>query len=131
MIKGSCACGLCSYEAEGELFDVLHCHCTCCRKLSSSAFSTYGAVSPSGFSWLCDQGNLIEYQSSKSVSRFFCNTCGSLLTSIDKNVQNAIYLSVGLLDNDTEVSVEYHQFVSSKASWYEITDGLPQYELSP
>lgn len=128
MIRGSCLCGKCSYSAAGKLFDVLHCHCTNCRKLTGAAFSTYGAVAQQDFNWLCDVTNLSKYTSSKSVLRYVCNTCGSLLTSTDSEEKDAIYLSVGLFDTPTELKPEYHQFVDSKVSWYEITDSIPQFK---
>ena len=128
MIRGDCFCGRCSYEAAGDLFDVLHCHCTICRKLTGSAFSTYAGVSKAKFKWLCDTSNINKYKSSERISRFICSNCGSLLASIDYDEKNTIYLSVGLIDTDTEIYVEYHQFVSSKVSWFEIEDDLPQYK---
>lgn len=129
MIRGSCLCGKCGYEAAGELFDVLHCHCTNCRKLTGSAFSTYGAVSQTNFKWLSEKSSIKEFKSSKYVSRYICCTCGTLLISTDSRENNSIYLSVGLLDTDTDIKPEYHQFVASKAPWYEIDDGLQQFQL--
>jgi len=42
MIQGSCFCGQCSFEALGELFDVLNCHCSICRKLTGATFQLTG-----------------------------------------------------------------------------------------
>ena len=33
---------------------------------------------------------------------------------------------LGILDDDPGVRPEFHNFVGSKASWFEITDDLPQ-----
>jgi hypothetical protein len=128
MIQGSCQCGQCSFEALGELYDVLYCHCKNCRKLTGSAFSIYGGVSKEQFKWLCDFSKLGEYKSSRNVSRYFCRACSTLLTSIDKREENTTYLSVGLLSLDKPIKPEYHQHVASKAPWYEIRDDLPQFQ---
>ena len=128
MIRGNCFCGRCSYLATGDLVDVLHCHCTICRKLTGSAFSTYAGVSHANFKWLCDTTSMNEYKSSERVSRFLCSTCGSLVASIDYDEKNTIYLTAGLINTNTKINVEYHQFVSSKVSWFEIEDDLPQYK---
>ena len=128
MFKGSCLCKQYNYEVEGELFDVMHCHCSICRKLHGSTFATYGGVSQGKFKWLCDISSLNKYQSSADVARYFCGNCGSLLISIDNSEPNAVYLSLGLIDSNNLIRPEYHQFVASKASWHEIKDNLPKYD---
>jgi len=127
MIHGSCLCGQCSFEAQGDLYDVLYCHCSICRKLTGSSFAVYGGVSKDRFNWLCEQSSIKVYQSSKNVSRYFCSTCGALIASIDRKEPDTIYLSAGLLDPDIPVIPEYHQYVASKAHWCEISDDLPQF----
>lgn len=127
LIQGSCICGQCSFESSGEMFDVLHCHCTNCRKLTGSAFATYGGVLVDQFQWLCDIACMNEIRTSRDIVRFFCSTCGSMMASIDNKERKTIYLSVGVLDSDTKVEPEYHQYVASKVHWYEIEDDLPQF----
>ena len=128
MVKGSCFCGQCSYAAAGELFDIMHCHCSTCRKLHGSAFATYAGVLEAGFNWLCDTSKIREFKTSKNVTRYFCGSCASLLTSVDTSEPDTIYLSVGLVDSDISIAPEYHQFTESKAPWYEISDALPRYK---
>ncbi len=127
MIKGSCLCGRCGYEAEEAFFEVLHCHCSICRKIHGAAFATYGGVSVDTFKWVCDLDNLKIFQSSTRVTRYFCHSCGSLLASKDQSQANIIYLSLGGVDSTIQVSPEYHQFVAFKADWHEIDDDLPQF----
>ena len=127
MIKGSCLCGDCCYEAKGALVDVLHCHCSNCRKLHGAAFATYGGVSLDMFKWVCDTNNIKKYQSSANVARYFCRSCGSLLASRDTTEVNTIYLSLGGVGSDSQIEPEYHQFVASKVAWHEIDDDLPQF----
>lgn len=127
MINGACLCGECSYQAYGELFDVLHCHCTTCQKLTGSAFATYGGISLTHFRWMCGLSKLKEFHSSEYVSRYFCKHCGSMIAAVDKNEKDTIYLSVGLLDSNTTIEPEYHQYISSKVEWYKISDNLPKY----
>ena len=127
MIEGSCFCGQCSYEASGELFDVLHCHCSNCRKLTGATFTTYGAVFKDQFNWLCEKSSVREFRSSQNISRYFCKSCGAMIASIDQKEPNSIYLSVGMLAHGTTIKPEYHQYVESKATWYKIQDSLPQF----
>lgn len=100
---------------------------TAVKKITGAAFATYGGVSAVTFNWLCHSSKLNKYQSSKAVTRYFCRHRGSTLISIDRAEPETIYLSLGLLDSNTPIIPQYHQFVSSKAHWYKITDRLPQY----
>jgi hypothetical protein len=55
MIKGSCTCGDVEFHISGELTDVSFCHCSICRKVSGSAFASYGSTPIGKFEW----GNLL------------------------------------------------------------------------
>ena len=39
-----------------------------------------------------------------------------------------MWLPVGTIDGDPGGQVSHHIFVGSKAPWFEISDGLPQFE---
>lgn len=127
MIKGSCLCKQCCYEATGDLFEVLNCHCSNCRKMHGSVFATYGGVNLNSFKWVCDSENIEKYKSSNIVTRYFCRNCSSLLASIDSTETDTIYLSLGGIDTDIQVEPQYHQFVAYKAAWHVIDDDLPQF----
>jgi len=42
-----------------------------------------------------------------------------------------VHLAIGTLDEDPGIRPSAHIFVGSKAVWFEITDGLPQYDRFP
>lgn len=44
---------------------------------------------------------------------------------------DTISILAGNLDDTAGLDVKGHIFVSEKADYYEITDGLPQFDLSP
>jgi hypothetical protein len=46
--------------------------------------------------------------------------------------RGVVVVPVGSLDTDPEIHPLAHQFVASKAPWFEIHDGVPQYpEAAP
>ena len=53
MLKGSCLCGGVKYEIDGELGAVTNCHCSLCRKMSGSAFSSGSTISTGSFRLGC------------------------------------------------------------------------------
>ncbi len=128
MPKGSCLCGSVRYESSVPLEAIDHCHCSMCRRSHGSAFSTYGRVPKSKYQVTSGQAHLKTYVSSDAVRRSFCDQCGSSLLFQHAALPDFNFVPVGTLDDDPGARPEAHIFVGSKASWYEITDDLPQHE---
>jgi hypothetical protein len=42
-----------------------------------------------------------------------------------------LYIALGTVDGDVDRPSGFHQFVGSKAPWFEITDDLPQHDAWP
>jgi hypothetical protein len=49
----------------------------------------------------------------------------------DPPAKDWIGISMGAFDGVTDTHTELHIFVAEKGDYYEITDGLPQYERIP
>jgi hypothetical protein len=129
--KGSCLCGQLRYEINGELTNVLNCHCSMCRKAHGAAFRSRAVVRIGDFRWLSGEHLLTHYESSPGEHRTFCRVCGSnMITKFDKN-KDVYGLALGTLDTDPGVKPACHVFVGSKAPWHDITDQLPQHEAFP
>lgn len=124
MINGSCLCGLVKYEISNGIDDIVHCHCTTCRKAHGSAFSSVAAVKYSDFK-LFGQNNLKSYESSVGKHRFFCSECGSQIYA-KRNSTPHIILRLGTLDSDIQAQEKEHIWVSKKANWYNINSSLPE-----
>jgi hypothetical protein len=56
-----------------------------------------------------------------------CGACGSLLFSVVRN-GDYVHVAMGSLVDAPSIRPTEHIFVGSKASWFEITDDLPQSE---
>ena len=128
MLTGSCLCHGVRYEIDGALEAITNCHCSLCRKMSGSAFSSGASVAASSFRIVSGQELLKQWESSPGYFRQFCSRCGSPLFKIKTKDPNVIRLRVGSLDGDPGVKVSKHMHVKSKAPWVEINDGLPQTE---
>ena len=102
-----------------------HCHCSKCRKFSGSAFLTFARVDRTQFRWSHGEGLASSYESSQGSYRCFCSNCGSPLPVVRADLMNVL-IPAGTIDDDPGCRPSLHIFSASKASWYEITDGLPQ-----
>lgn len=125
MTTGSCLCGVVTYELQGMAHDMMHCHCSMCRKIHGTPFGTY--LSVDSVRWLTGEGHISSYESSHNFHRCFCDQCGSVLP---ERVDGADYSFVpaGGLDGPVDLRPQKHIFASSGASWYRITDDLPRYD---
>jgi hypothetical protein len=75
--------------------------------------------------------NLSAYKSSENVTKFFCKTCGSPLISTYENKPEILGIPLGGIEGIHEVNIEANIFVASKATWYKITDSVPEFESWP
>jgi hypothetical protein len=83
------------------------------------------------FKWIKGEELLSRYHSSEFVVKHFCSVCGSNLISTYDNDPTKIGVPLGGLEQAPTNAPEGHIFVGSKSPWFNITDGLPQYELWP
>ncbi len=127
-MKGSCLCGNVTWEIEGPLDHMAHCHCSRCRKTHGTAFATYAAAPAAAFR-LNGRESVVRWQSSPDYARCFCRQCGSVVPS--DPFGDSVFIPAGNFDGDPGMRPLAHVFVASKAPWYEIRDSLPQFDAYP
>jgi len=130
-LTGGCLCGGIQYKIDGAFGVVANCHCTMCRKAQGSAFATNASVARSDFLLLKGADLLTEYESSEGKFRCFCRVCGSPIYSHRLAEPGSVRVRFGTLNGDPGVRAALHYAVESKASWFEITDGLPRIDSEP
>ncbi len=131
MTRGSCLCGAVTYEIAGPFGEAHHCHCGICRKSHAAAFSTFVQVARGDFRFTRGEDQVRRYQSSPPCARTFCGTCGSNLQFLFDGLPDALWVSVGTLDDTSGIEFGGHMFVGSRAPWHHIGDDLPRYEGYP
>ena len=130
-MRGSCLCGGIQYHITGPLIGAINCHCSTCRKAHGAAFRTRAMVRKADFRWLAGEELLTFYASSPGNNRGFCRVCGTQMLSVLDHDPEHLGLALGPLDEDPGVRPRANIFVASKAPWFDITDGLPQYRGFP
>lgn len=122
---GKCLCGAVTYRAEG-LADIWYCHCTQCRALSGH----YLAACRTRTDRIEISGEVVWAHHSGQSEHARCARCGSLLFWANRGTE---YTSVlpGSLDSSTGIAERGHIYLAEKGSYYEIADGLPQYQRYP
>ncbi|MFW6093783.1 MAG: GFA family protein [Pseudomonadota bacterium] len=107
------------------------CHCSQCRKGQGSAFVAVAPVQADDLKFIQGREYLKEFRATPNKARVFCSECGSPLYSARDDCPAVKRLRLGTLETPVQASKQYHAFVASKASWYEIKDGFPQHEGLP
>lgn len=76
---------------------------------------------------LAGDGRVRGYESSPGAQRRFCRVCGWRVPSPLSDGRR-VFVPAGLLDDDPGMRPACHEFVGSRAPWWEIADDLPQFE---
>lgn len=125
---GQCLCGSIKYQVDKIEPRTGNCHCSMCRKFSGAAFATFGEAINSDFHWLKGKTLLKSYLARNGTTRQFCSHCGSSLTFSSPAYPDLVEFTLGTLDSEIPLKPDAHIYTASKASWYDISDALPQYE---
>lgn len=128
---GSCLCQGIHYEIQGEIGDIVQCHCQRCRKANGTAFATNAPIAVSSFRITQGEHLLKKFQSTEITQRWFCSECGSPIVSHKKDMPELYRLRLGTLDSALSQKPTMHIFTASKAEWDCISDDLPQYAERP
>lgn len=128
MLSGKCLCGTINYEITGNLSNLLHCHCSLCRKSHGASFATFAATSIETFRFSSGLAHLQPSSGPGHLNRNFCGICGSTMPFEEGG---SVSVPVGTLVSLCPSIAVGHIFVNSRAPWFEITDDLKQDEEFP
>lgn len=132
MLTGRCLCGGCSYEIDGPPVIVANCHCIDCQRLSGAGH-TSGAMfaeaairiagEPASYTMASDAGN--------TVTRLFCNCCGSPLFGKNTGMPGFMTVMMGTLDSSEGLSPQVAIFTRTRRSWDALDPSIESFETQP
>jgi hypothetical protein len=125
--EGGCLCGAVRFRARGALRGVVYCHCSQCRRQTGHY---YAATNVADIDLTVEGKECVTwFRASGFASRGFCATCGSALFW-KRDGADDISVMAGAFDQPSGLAGDCHIFVSDKADYYDIADGLPQFARS-
>jgi hypothetical protein len=132
MMTGGCLCGAVRYEAEGEPVFTGLCHCRDCQKASGSGYipaigMPQAAVKITGEM----KGYSLIGDSKRTMTRNFCPTCGSLISSSSEAMPGLIIITAGTLDDSSAFKPQVAIFTRSRQHWAHGVGGVPEFEAAP
>ena len=136
MPTATCLCGTCRIDVSSSLANVL-CHCTTCRKMSSSAYTINAAVPKEAFRLVSGSPKSYEHTNASSgitSTLHFCDRCGSALWIDYPPVPHLRVIKGGILDDGTLHSAvmqpQSEQWTSSRLPWQCAIERANQFELA-
>ena len=125
MLAGKCLCGAVAYVVPDEFLYAANCHCSNCRRTTGSAFKAFAGIERAKLILTAGRDNLMIVGDDRGNDTH-CKACGSLLYSVVRNGAY-VHVAMGTLVDAPTIRPSQHIFVGSKAPWFTITDGLPQF----
>ena len=126
MLTGQCRCRAVTYQVADEFAYAVNCHCSNCRRATGSAFKPLAGI-PIEKIRISDGADSVMAVGDADQPYVHCGRCGSLLYAVVKEGTYA-HVTMGTLVDTPTIRPTCHIFVGSKAAWFEITDGLPQFD---
>jgi len=127
--EGGCLCRGVRYRLLGPRRNIINCHCQNCRR-THGHFAAYTAVNKSDLELISAQSLRWYHDKSPDTYRGYCDQCGASLFWDARDGRNRISIAAGSLDDSSDLKTIGHIYVSEAASYYQIDDGLPQFETS-
>lgn len=132
-LKGGCQCGQVRYELTRPPRETYVCHCRECQRQSASAFGISVIVAGADVRLLA--GRLQHWSrptdSGRTLTCFFCPTCGSRVWHGDKDREDHISIKGGSLDEPVDLTDAIHIWTSRKLAGVIIPEGARQYPGEP
>jgi hypothetical protein len=125
-LLGRCMCGAVEYRVADQFEYAVNCHCSICRRATGAAFKPFAGIASKKLKVTKGADKLMLFGDDLNNDTR-CAVCGSFLYSVVREGA-FVHVTMGTLVDDPSIRVRAHIFAGSKATWFEITDDLPQYE---
>jgi hypothetical protein len=125
-LEGGCQCGGVRYRVTEKPKNIYVCHCSECRKQSSSAFGISVIVEASSFELVKGKPRVWfrVNDAGFKLNGYFCGDCGSRLWHQGEDVMESISVKGGSLDQPVDLTGVKHIWTGSAL------DGIPVPENS-
>ncbi|HET6972128.1 MAG TPA: GFA family protein [Phenylobacterium sp.] len=125
MYEGGCLCGQVRWSATARPANVRVCHCRLCQKATGGPFFARAIFRAENFAW---SGEVTAWPTSPRIDRRSCARCGTPMFATPKDPPARVGVSIATCDDRSALAPECHIWVSERAAWLTLDDGLPQFD---
>ncbi len=126
-LRGSCLCGAVEFEVRLPSRFCSHCHCSNCRRAHGAAFVTWVGFPREQVKTISGVDILHRYHTDTGATRSFCSRCGSTLFFESPRWAGEVHVARANIKGEIDRAPADHFYVDHRASWWAITDSLPQH----
>ena len=127
-LHGRCACGGVRFTVSGPFEAARYCHCHRCQRRTGTSCAANARLPVLAFEIVEGKELLRCWKPEDGQAKWYCVDCGGQLFSRPEGAEH-VFVRLGAIDEDPEITPQYRQWVSSAVSWEPIPDdGLPRYE---
>ena len=128
-LRGSCLCGVVTFEVTAPPLRVGMCHCSRCRKHSGGPGLVQARFPIEAFRLCSGEAEIEVFRPEDGMAKAFCRRCGSSLFGGSWPDGPEVSIRLGAFDDDPPIGPQFHTFVGSRAAWDVLPDdGLPRHE---
>jgi hypothetical protein len=129
LFSGACACGAIRYECSAAPLISFNCHCRDCQKTSGSAFLPLIVVPADALKITKGQPKYyaVKADSGRTISRGFCQDCGSTMLGKVAEQPAALAITAGSLDDPSRYQPSADIYISSAQPWDHMNPALPKH----
>jgi hypothetical protein len=129
-LQGQCACGEIRFTVINTFDYAFYCHCSRCRLRTGSAFAAIAGIEVDKVQVIAGNDHLLLEGECSDGYGARCSRCHAFLFAVVRE-RKYMHVSLGTLDGTPSRLPDHHIYVASKAPWFQVTDGLPQYDELP
>ncbi len=122
-LKGQCLCGGVAFKATGDILRVSACYCSMC--LTQNGGGAFHGAEFRGDLIITQGKGLKWYRASDKAQRGFCGGCGSSLFWISNSDEAYFDVSLGALNDTSDLQLNAHIFVESCPSYKTLPTNAP------
>jgi hypothetical protein len=117
LFSGGCHCGKVVFKIDGQVLNVVNCHCSICRRANGGAFSSYLVVPDEAFEVTRGSELLTCYAMSDKGEKHFCNNCGAPVFNRNKLYPGVTVVPLGGLDAAAKFFPKVDIFCDDMLPW--------------
>jgi hypothetical protein len=129
-IVGTCSCSSINFEIDTTtIVKTVNCHCSLCRKMNGSAFSSYVVIKESGYKLISGQDNVANYKRSQNATKSFCQLCGTpIYNSNHTQYPSLKILYLGTLENADQINIDANIFCDTRLDCVKGINKIPSFK---
>ena len=120
--SGGCDCGGVRYRVDGELRDVVHCHCEPCRRITGHHMAATAAkVDDVHFE---SDATLTWHYRTSTTCYGFCSACGSTLFWSATDKADMLSIAAGTIDQPSGLSTVLAIYADEASDFHRLDDTI-------